>query len=159
MIETQGPRPRRHPETVGSQSDEQPIAGTVPATVGAAERTMAKLVMAALGATMALTGAARAAEPMAVTPMAAFVHAIGSKQVVGYYLAEADACRVTMMVAEAPAEDAATLSAARVQVTLSPMTGATIESAEGRKLVVTCAAGADSLLVDARPAGPRLASR
>jgi hypothetical protein len=120
---------------------------------------MTKRMMAALAATMALMGAASAAEPTSVAPMAAFVGDLGGKQVVGYYLAEAEACRVTLMVAEAPAEDAVASSAARVRVALSPMTSATIESAEGGKLAVTCETGAKTLLVDVSPAGRQLASR
>ena len=120
---------------------------------------MIRLTMAACAAAMTFSGAALAAEPGAVAPMAAFLGDLGGKQVVGYYTAEAEACQVTLMVAETPDEAMTAPLAARVRFALTPSTSATVESAEGGRLAVTCEAGAKALLVDSSPAPRHLASR
>ncbi len=107
----------------------------------------------------AAVGLAAAAGPAAVTPMAAFVEDIGGKQVVGYYLAQDEACAVTMMIAEVPGEAAAPTTAARVSFALPPTARATVESALGGRLALTCGADAGTLVVDSRPAARQLASR
>jgi hypothetical protein len=91
--------------------------------------------------------------------MAAFVHEIGSRQVVGYYMAEAGGCAVTMMLADPASEDAPATGAARLKLTLQPTATAALDAAEGGRLAVTCGSGARTLIVDSQPAAGRLASR
>ena len=56
---------------------------------------MTSTMISAMSGMILFAGAAAAAEPGSVGPMAAFVQDIGGKQVVGYYLAENSACDPT----------------------------------------------------------------
>src|SRR4051812_20227626 len=120
---------------------------------------MTSTMLSAMSGMILLARVAAAAEPGTVGPMAAFVQDIGGKQVVGYYLAENSACDVTMMVGDSLAEDMPATSAARVHFALPAAASATVESAEGGKLAVTCGPDAGTLVVDSHPAANRLASR
>ena len=66
---------------------------------------MTKILMTAFGGLMALSGVALAGEQGSVAPMGAFVQDIGGQQVVGYYLAENDACQITMMTGASPSDE------------------------------------------------------
>ena len=120
---------------------------------------MNRIMLAAMAATVALTGAAVAAEPFSVVPMGAFVQDIDGKQVVGYYLASGAACEVTLMVSEPAAEEAAATTAARVRFSLAARSMATVESANGGMLALTCGEEARTLTVDNGRAPQQLASR
>jgi hypothetical protein len=116
-------------------------------------------LIATISGLVLFAGAAAAAGPSSIGPMAAFVEDIGGKQIVGYYVAKGSACEITMMVGDAATEMTDPGSAARVRFDLPADTSATVESAEGGRLAVTCGPDAGTLVVDAQPAGKQLASR
>ena len=119
------------------------------------------LLFGAVGIAMLAPGEPHAAMAGAtsVAPMAAFVHEVGSRQVVGYYMAEAGGCAVTMMLADPGSEEAPASSAARLKLTLQPTATAALDTPEGGSLAVTCGSGARTLVVDGKPTPGRLASR
>ena len=94
-----------------------------------------------------------------VNPAAAFMGEVGDRQVVGYYMAEAGACAVTMMMADPATEDAPAASAARLTMTLQPSASAALDTGNGERLAVTCGEGASRLMVDRQHATGKLASR
>lgn len=106
-------------------------------------------------------GAVTTAAPIRtiVTPVAAFVGDVGDRHVVGYYLAEAGACAVTMMLADPASEDAPAAAASRLTMTLQPQASATLDGERGQRLAVTCGAGARHLVVVNQAALGGLASR
>jgi hypothetical protein len=119
------------------------------------------LLLGAVGVAMLAPSEPRAATTTAtsVAPMAAFAHEVGSRQVVGYYMAEAGGCAVTMMLADPGSEEAPASSAARLKLTLQPAATAALDAPEGGRLAVTCGSGAKTMIVDSQPAAGRLASR
>jgi hypothetical protein len=128
-----------------------------------------------LGAAATPAAAPRVAGAASVAPMAAFVHEIGGRQVVGYYVTEAGACAVTMMLADPAGEDAPPPGASRLRMTLEPAATATLDGVAGGRLrltfqpgaaalggvgdrlALTCGGDGRALIVDDRPA--TLASR
>jgi hypothetical protein len=67
----------------------------------------------------------------------------------GYFVQEADACRVTLMISEHADPDAALpASPTRVRLALTPGQIAGLDSEEGRSLNVTCGKDAATLIVD-----------
>jgi len=120
---------------------------------------MTKILMTAFGGLMALSGVALAGEQGSVAPMGAFVQDIGGQQVVGYYLAENDACQITMMTGASPSDENADPQSSRIRFALAPMGSATFESEQGGKLSLSCGEHADTLVVNAMPATRQLASR
>ena len=81
-------------------------------------------------------------------PMQAISHDLGSKAAIGYFIREAGACQVVMMIGEkADAEAASTLSAARLRLALLPGQRAGVDSEEGRSIDLTCGEAANTLIV------------
>jgi hypothetical protein len=81
-------------------------------------------------------------------PMQAISHDLGSKAAIGYFIREAGACQVVMMIGEkADAEAASTLSAARLRLALLPGQRAGVDSEEGRSIDLSCGEGAATLTV------------
>ncbi|HMR31350.1 MAG TPA: hypothetical protein PKA13_20445 [Geminicoccaceae bacterium] len=120
------------------------------------------IAAAMLAGTGAMTPAAvTTAAPVQtiVTPVAAFAGDVGDRHVVGYYLAEAGACAVTMMLAYPAGDDAPAAGASRLSMTLQPQASAALDDGQGERLAVTCGAGARHLVVDRRPGAGRMASR
>jgi hypothetical protein len=137
---------------------------------------MGALMLGAMGAAATPAAAPRAAGAASVAPMAAFVHEIGGRRVVGYYVTEAGACAVTMMLADPVGEDARPAGASRLRMTLEPAATATLDGVAGGRLrltfqpgaaalgggdrlALTCGGDGRALIVDDRPATGRLASR
>lgn len=104
-----------------------------------------------------LTGTAAATEPSASAesrtaylPAQSISYEFGSKLMSGYFVQEASACSVVLMIAEASDPEAAPpASPARVRLVLNPGQSLALDSDEGRSLNVTCSANAETLLVDA----------
>lgn len=120
---------------------------------------MAAAMLAGIGALAPAAVTTAAPARTVVTPLAAFVGDVGDRHVVGYYLAEAGACAVTMMLADPAGEDAPAASASRLTMTLQPQASAALDGEQGQRLAVTCGAGARHLAVESQPAVGRLASR
>jgi hypothetical protein len=81
-------------------------------------------------------------------PMQAISHDLGSKAAIGYFVQEAGACQVVMMIGEkSDAETASTSSAARLRLALLPGQRAGVDSEEGRSIDLTCGDGASTLIV------------
>jgi len=81
-------------------------------------------------------------------PMQAISHDLGSKAAIGYFVREAGACQVVMMIGEkADAESASMSSAARLRLALLPGQRAGVDSEEGRSIDLTCGEAADTLIV------------
>lgn len=82
-------------------------------------------------------------------PVQSISYAFGSKTLSGYFVQQAAACVVTLVVAErGDGEEPAPQSPARVRLVLYPGQVAGLDSAEGRSLNFTCGADAATLLVD-----------
>ena len=79
-------------------------------------------------------------------PIQAMSYELGQKRAVGYFERANGTCRVTLMIAEEVNTDVAEpTSAARLRVSLTPGQGATLGSAEGESIAVTCGAGAETV--------------
>jgi len=103
-----------------------------------------------------LTGTAAAIEPWApiesheaYLPAESISYGFGSKFMSGYFVQEAAACNLVLMIAEASdPEVALPASPTRIRLALSPGQLLALDSEEGRSLNVTCGADATTLLVD-----------
>ena len=83
-------------------------------------------------------------------PVQAMSHDFGSKSMRGYFVEQAGACRVMLMVSETTDPDKSPPpSATRVRLVLSPGQIAGLDSEEGRSLNFTCGEGGATLLVNA----------
>lgn len=98
--------------------------------------------------------AASAGSPSAVENQAVFApiqsirYDFGSKSMSGYFVEQASACHVTLMVSETIDPDKSPPpSAMRVRLVLSPGQIAGLDSEEGRSLNFTCGEGGRTLLV------------
>jgi hypothetical protein len=100
--------------------------------------------------------AASVGSPSAVEDQATFApiqsirYDFGSKSMCGYFVEQAGACRVMLMVSETTDPDKSPPpSATRVRLVLLPGQIAGLDSEEGRSLNFTCGEGGTMLLVDA----------
>ena len=108
------------------------------------------LLIASLAAAAAVASSASTALPgqTSYVPMQAISHDLGSKSAIGYFVREAGACQVVMMIGEkADAEAASTSSATRLRLALLPGQQAGLDSEEGRSLDLTCGDSASTLIV------------
>ena len=96
-------------------------------------------------------GSPPAVEDKAVfAPIESIRYDFGSKSMSGYFVEQAGACRVMLMVSETTDPDTSPPpSATRVRLILSPGQIAGLDSEEGRSLNFTCGEGGTTLLVDA----------
>src|SRR5271157_5271161 len=109
-----------------------------------------------IAGTLAVLAAAPGAISQSVTqgqeqyqPLQSISYEFGSKQTSGYFVSNAGACLLRLMVIEkSPPEQPLPVSAARVRLTLYPGQIAGLDSEEGRSLNFTCGAGASALFVD-----------
>ena len=114
------------------------------------------LLIASVAAVATVASSAQTAFPGETTyfPMQAISHDLGSKAAIGYFVREAGACQVVMMIGEkADAETVSTSSAARLRLALLPGQRAGVDSEEGRSIDLTCGEAADSLIVRNGPTG------
>jgi hypothetical protein len=106
----------------------------------------------------ASAGSASAVEDKAVfAPIESIRYDFGSKSMSGYFVQQAGACHVMLMVSEATDPDkSAPLSGTRVRLVLAPGQIAGLDSEEGRSLNFTCGEGGKTLLVKAGERGALL---
>jgi hypothetical protein len=116
---------------------------------------LAGLLIASVAGVAAVASSASTAGPGETTyfPMQAISHDLGSKSAIGYFVREAGACQVIMMIGEkADAETAsASSSAARLRLALLPGQRAGVDSEEGRSIDFTCGDAANTLIVHNGP--------
>src|SRR5215470_325911 len=108
------------------------------------------LLIASVAAIATVASSAATGQPGQTTylPMQAISHDLGSKAAIGYFVQEAGACQVVMMIGEkTDAETTSTSSAARLRVALLPGQRVGVDSEEGRSIDLTCGAGASTLIV------------
>ena len=86
-------------------------------------------------------------------PSQSISYDLGSKLMSGYFLRQDENCSLTMMIAENGDDDAPLqLSAARVQLALSPMQAVGFDSEDGQSITLTCgASGAQMTAERAEP--------
>jgi hypothetical protein len=81
-------------------------------------------------------------------PIQSIRYDFGSKSMSGYFVEQASACHVMLMVSEATDPEKSPLpSGARVRLVLAPGEVAGLDSEEGRSLNFTCGDGGRTLLV------------
>jgi hypothetical protein len=97
----------------------------------------------------ASAGSRSAAEDRTVfRPIQSIRYDFGSKSMSGYFVEQASACHVMLMVSEATNPDTSPQpSGARVRLVLAPGEIAALDSEEGRSLNFTCGDGGRTLLV------------
>lgn len=82
-------------------------------------------------------------------PVQSISYEFGSKSMSGYFLQDASACLVTLMISEkGDPEKSLAMSPTRVRLALNPGQIAGIDSEEGWSLNFTCGADAATLIVD-----------
>jgi hypothetical protein len=86
-------------------------------------------------------------------PIESIRYDFGSKSMSGYFVEQASACHLTLMVSEATDPDKSPPSGTRVRLVLLPGQIAGLDSEEGRSLNFTCGEGARTLLVNAGERG------
>jgi hypothetical protein len=99
----------------------------------------------------ASAGSPSAGEDKAVfAPIESIRYEFGSKSISGYFVEQAGACHVTLMVFQtADPDKSPPTSAARVRLVLLPGQIAGLDSEEGRSLNFACGRGGTRLSVDA----------
>jgi hypothetical protein len=90
-----------------------------------------------------------------IRPMGEVLAELGATRLVGYYVRDAGACDVTMMLDRAHEAG----PEARIRFSLMPRARASIEGTEGRILRMTCLDGAGGMTVENGFSGQRIASR
>jgi hypothetical protein len=82
-------------------------------------------------------------------PIQSISYEFGSKSMSGYFLRDANACMVMLMVSEkSDPEDAIATTPTRVRLSLTPGQVAGLDSEEGHSVNVTCGVDASILIVD-----------
>jgi hypothetical protein len=82
-------------------------------------------------------------------PIQSISHEFGSKAMSGYFVQQADACYVALMVIEKNALDAALpATATRVRLVMAPGQVLGLDSEEGRSVNLTCGENATTMLLD-----------
>ena len=108
---------------------------------------------AAVGGIFALGGVASiaaTAETRQATyvPVQAISHQFGSKAATGYFLQDAGACQIVLMISERYDSFAASHpTAARLRLALEPGQAAALDSEEGQSIDLTCGEDAATLAV------------
>ena len=161
------PRPRHNPETKASQgrgisaAADWPLAGSSSAATRTRTRFIMRivslwsattvawaLVVASLAAFGNPTRAAQSQTEQTVKPIYAISYVIGSKRAVGYFQPIDGKCDMTLMIAEATDPNVALApSAARLSLSMEPGQSAGLGTEEGESMVLTCGAGAATMLV------------
>jgi hypothetical protein len=112
------------------------------------------LLIAGVAAAATVTSSASTALPgqTSYIPMQAIGYDLGSKLAIGYFVREAGACQVVLMIDEnADPEKGLRQTAARLRLALLPGQVAGLDSEEGRSLDLTCGEGAATLVVRSGP--------
>jgi hypothetical protein len=105
----------------------------------------------------ASAGSAAVKDKAVFGPVESIRYDFGSKSMSGYFVKQASACHVMLMVSEATDPDRSPPpSGTRVRLVLAPGQIAGLESEEGRSLNFTCGEGGKTLLVKAGERGSLL---
>jgi len=140
---------RRLPTIVNTKGNDMSISGIK--GIAFSGLLMASVAAAATAASSASTGLP---SQTSYVPMQAISYDLGSKLAIGYFISEAGACQVVLMVGEnADPETGTRLTAARLRLALLPGQVAGLDSEEGRSLDLTCGEGAATLFVRNGPTG------
>jgi hypothetical protein len=115
------------------------------------QRAVFAIAIAAVSMTVA-PGMTRAADPLsraAIEPMQGVSFDIGTKRAVSYFLSEADACKLTVTLAETAKADAVD-SATTIRMTVAVESGkiAHLDTAAGKGLDFKCQPGAKRMIID-----------
>ena len=81
-------------------------------------------------------------------PLAGISFGVGSKRVVGYFVADAHACNLTLMMGDSMASDEVpTSSPTRILQTIAPNSMARVDTTEGESFEFSCKSGATAMTV------------
>lgn len=95
-----------------------------------------------------------------VKPIQGAILDVGSKHTVSYFLSENGKCRLTLMIAELPyGNEASLLTAARFVVAIQPDESGRLDTAEGKSLEFTCNANAQAMSIKGLERDDALAAR
>lgn len=72
---------------------------------------------------------------------------VGSKRVVGYFVAKNDSCNLTFLMSDKQVDDEVPTSAARMQQVIPANTTAHIDTSEGESLELACQPAASAMTV------------
>jgi hypothetical protein len=98
---------------------------------------------AAHGATPVRAGGAK---ELQVKPLKAINLDVGNKRAIGYYLADAGNCSLTVLLSDVNyQDDGTTPSASRVSVSVLGGTSAKVDTIDGTTMAFTCANGASTM--------------
>ncbi|SFK41017.1 hypothetical protein [Methylocapsa palsarum] len=114
-------------------------------------RTIAVIAVAAvsMAATAAMTRAADPLSAAVMTPMQGISFDIGTKRAVSYFLSDADACQLTVTLAETRGDNVVnSATAMRMTVAVEPGKVAHLDTAAGKGLDFKCQAGAKQMNVN-----------
>ncbi len=119
------------------------------------------VVSAACLATMA--GAVSATAGQTVAPMHPIMQEVGARAVMAFYVPEAGACAVTVMIDESAATSEQPgmpfIPAARVRLVLPPLASTAVDGGNGDSLRLTCGREAGGLSAEMTRGEQRLAAR
>lgn len=107
-------------------------------------------LIASVAAAAAVASSASTALPgqTSYVPMQAISRDLGSKSAIGYFISDAGACQVVLMIGDnADPETGLRQTAARLRLALLPGQIAGLDSEEGPSLDLTCGEGAATLIV------------
>lgn len=91
--------------------------------------------------------AADAAGAKTVLPTHGVSIDVGSKRVIGYFVAKDNACNLTFLMSDKPVDDVVPTSAARMQQVIAANGTARIDTAEGESLELVCQPAASAMTV------------
>ena len=112
-------------------------------------KTLATLAFAAVAASHGALPVRAGDSAISVGPAKGITLLVGTKRAVGYYVADAGACDLTLMVAETYLnEDTVIPTATRIRSVIGAGTTAHVETLDGASLAFTCATGATSMTVE-----------
>ncbi len=106
------------------------------------------LAALALGATAPVTLAADLTGPKTLFPTHGVSVDVGSKRVIGYFVADNGTCNLTFMMSDKQSgDDVPASSAARLKQVVASNSSAIVDTAEGESLELACQPGATAMTV------------
>jgi hypothetical protein len=99
---------------------------------------------------LGMTRAIDPASPLTMKPLQGVSFDIGTKRAVSYFLSDANACKLTLALAEIGQDDEVNgLTATRMTIAVESGKAAHLDTAEGKSLEFKCQAGAHAMSVEA----------
>lgn len=112
-------------------------------------KTIATLAFAAIAASHGALPVRAGEAAISVGPAKGISMLVGTKRAVGYYLADAGQCKVTVMVSDTYVEQLPPhLATVRFNANVAAGTTAAVDTSDGASLMLKCAVGAKSLMVE-----------